>query len=414
VTTARHIVVVGGGPAAVAAAMAAKAADPTAVVAMLTEETYEPYEKPPLSKAVLLGRAQVRDAFIAGPAGLEALGVIVENNARCVAIDRTAHQVTVADGRHFGYDSLVLATGGVVRECAPFNFGTPKVHYLRTADDAQRLRRALVDARNVIVIGAGLIGLEVAAALAELGLNVTIIESAQRIMSRVCDDDIAALVQAEHARHDVDIRVGESLRSVERADDLWTIETSKGERLIADLIVVGIGVSPNDSLAVAAGLTTSDGIVVDECCRTSDPNVFAAGDAVAFPGPYGAIRLENWRHAQEQGAVAGANAAGGADAYCPTPSFWSEQYGLYIQGVGWPGAAAESLVDRHISETSFVRFKLSGSSLTGAFGINARKEIAAARRLIDRGSAVIASDLADPQVPVGGRPRNTSPMSAAL
>src|SRR5205814_2340620 len=158
-----------------------------------------------------------------------------------------------------------------------------------------------------------------------------------RILARVCDEKTAAAVHAAHVGHGVDVRVGTTLLTVEsQADGRIAALTGAGDRVIADLVVVGTGSKPDDALAAAAGLPTDDGIIVDAFCRTADPAIFAAGDAVRFPGPHGLVRLENWRHAQDQGAVAGRNAAGATDAYSSVPSFWSEQYDLYIQGVGWP------------------------------------------------------------------------------
>src|SRR5204863_9313098 len=156
-----------------------------------------------------------------------------------------------------------------------------------------------------------------------------------------------------------------------------------GDTIEADVVVVGAGAVAEDTLAKAAGLTTQDAIVVDDHCRTSDPAVFAAGDCTRFPGPHGAVRLENWRHAQEHGAIAGRNAAGGDVAYTVAPSFWSEQYDLYIQGVGWPVAQPSAHVRRPLAAGALL-FELDGSHLAYAAGINAQRDLAVARRLIER------------------------------
>jgi 3-phenylpropionate/trans-cinnamate dioxygenase ferredoxin reductase component len=164
--------------------------------------------------------------------------------------------------------------------------------------------------------------------------------------------------------------------------------------------VVGTGVKPNDALAAAAGLATDGGIVVDEYCRTSDPAIFAAGDAVRFPAPHGLIRLENWKHAQDQGAVAGRNAAGGNEVYRTVPSFWSEQYDLYLQGVGFPPPQPGERIRRPLAAKSMLLFEIAGGVLVYAMGINAQRDLATARRLIERRIPVDPAALADPARPL--------------
>jgi NADPH-dependent 2,4-dienoyl-CoA reductase/sulfur reductase-like enzyme len=334
----RNIVVIGGGPAAVFAAIEAKKRDSSADVTLVTEEVCEPYEKPPLSKAVLLGKSNPEDAPIAGPGGL---AVAVKTGERCTAIDRAARQIVTTAGP-LSYDALVIATGSRMRELPLLPPGMPRVHYLRTDAHARAIREGLAGCKHLVVIGAGLIGLETAASGAELGVEVTVIEFAPRIMARVCDEEISAYLLAEHQHHGVEFELSTQVTQVTaQLDGSIALETADGEMFVADLVVVGTGVAPDDSLAAAAGLAVQDGIVVDAQCRTSDPAIFAAGDCTRFPGPGGAVRLENWKHAQDHGAVAGRNAAGASDSYDIVPSFWTEQYDLYVQGVGWPDPSAQ-------------------------------------------------------------------------
>jgi len=229
---------------------------------------------------------------------------------------------------------------------------------------------------------------------------VTVLEVAPRILARVCDEQTGTAVHAAHARHGVDIRVGTTLMTAApQADGRIAAVTGAGDLLIADLVVIGTGSKPDDALAAAAGLAANDGIVVDAQCRTSDPTIFAAGDAVRFPGPHGLVRLENWRHAQDQGAVAGRNAAGAGDTYAPVPSFWSEQYDLYIQGVGWP-VQASTRVHRPLGGDSLLVFEISDGRLTYAMGINAQRDLAVGRRLIERRVPIDPAALADPAQPL--------------
>jgi 3-phenylpropionate/trans-cinnamate dioxygenase ferredoxin reductase subunit len=400
VDTTRHIAVIGGGPAGTLAAITAKKQDPSATVTLLTDEPCEPYEKPPLSKAVLLGKVQPSDARIAGPGGVASHGVVLHVQARCAAIDRDKREVVLEDGRRLPYDALVLAMGSLPREIPQLPSGMSRVFYLRTEADAHALKGALDVSREVLVVGGGLIGLEVAASAAELGVKTTVLEVASRILLRVCDDETADVVQEAHVQHGVDIRLNTTIVSASLAPDGRLVAvTPDGERIPADLVVVGTGVRPNDALAAAAGLFTCDGVVVDEHCRTSDPAIFAAGDVVRFPGPRGLIRLENWRHAQDQGSVAGRNAAGANDSYATMPSFWSEQYDLYIQGIGWPDARGTP-VRRLVKDKSVIIFSISDGYVKYAMGINAQRDLAFARRLIERRIPVDAAALADPAQPL--------------
>lgn len=394
------MLVIGGGPAATFAALAARKHDPAARVSMLTAEHCEPYEKPPLSKGVLLGKVEPADARIAGPGGVASHGVVLEGDAHCTAIERDAREVVLHDGRRLPYDVLVIATGSVARELAQLPPGMSHVHYLRTQADAHALKAALRETEDLLVVGGGLIGLEVAASAAELGVRTAVLEVAPRILSRVCDEEASRVVHAAHRRHGVDIRLGTSLASAStRPDGRLTIVTNTGEALIAGLVVVGTGSMPDTGLAAAAGLIVDDGIVVDRQCRTSDPRIFAAGDAVRFPGPHGTVRLENWRHALDQGAVAGRNAAGANEEYAPIPSFWSEQYDLYIQGVGWSTEAADR-VRRPIGGGGMLTFDVHDGRMVSAFGINAQRDLAVARRLIERRVLVDLAALADPAQPL--------------
>ena len=376
-TTARKIVIVGGGPAGVGAALAARAQDAAAEIMLVSDEPYEPYEKPPLSKDVLTGKAMPQDAPIAGPGGLVAHRIAFKSGARIRDIDRAARAVVTEAGERIPYDALVLATGSINRVLPMFPPG-PGIYYLRTAAEALALKAHLAQSQSLLVVGGGLIGLEVAASAAELGIKTTVIEIAPRILARVCDEATSALIHERHRARGVDLRIGTAIASLHAlSDGRRAVETKTGDTVAADLIVVGAGVMPDDSLAKAAGLVTTDGVIVDDHCRTSDPAIFAAGDCTRIPSPSGPVRLENWRHAQEHGAIAGRNAAGGETAYNTAPSFWSE-----------------------LGADAMLLFELYGPHLGYAMGINAQRDIAAARRLIERRVPVDASDLADPAKPL--------------
>ncbi len=401
VATARKVVVVGGGPAGVAAALAARQQDAAAEIVLLSEEAGEPYEKPPLSKAVLTGKVLPLDAPIAGPKGVAASGVVLRSGTRAKEIERAARTVVSEAGEPIGYDALVLATGSINRLLPALPPGENGVHYLRTEAEARALETRLRQSRSLIVIGGGLIGLEVAASAAELGVKSTVIEIAARILARVCDAQTSALIAERHRARGVDVRLRTGVRARHALPDgRIAVETTTGETIAADLVVVGTGAAPDDGLAKAAGLATADGIIVDDHGRTSDPAIFAAGDCTRFPGPHGPVRLENWRHALEHGAIAGRNAAGGDVAYSTAPSFWSEQFDMYIQGVGWQVAQPSARVRRNMSADATLLFELDGGHLAYAVGINAQRDIAIARRLIERRIPLDANELADAGKPL--------------
>ena len=399
-SNARKIVVVGCGPAAVGAAMAARNQDKSAEVLMLSDEHCEPYEKPPLSKAVLTGKAMPRDAPIAGPAGVAGKGITLKLKARVKDIDRAGKTVTTEAGERISYDALILATGSINRVLPMFPPG-PRIHYLRTIDESLALKTDLERSKSVLVVGGGVVGLEIASSAAELGIKTTVMEIAPRILARVCDEETAAIIHERHRRAGVDIRLGTAATALRRLPDGgFEVDTNTGIAILADCIAVGVGIVPEDHLAKAAGLVVQDGILVDHHCRTSDPAIFAAGDCTRFPGPQGPIRLENWRHGQQQGSVAGRNAAGGGMAYAMLPSYWSEQYDMYIQGMGWPIAKPSKRVRRKLGDNATVLFELDGAVIAYVLGINAQREMGPARRLIEQRVPVDPAELADPAKPL--------------
>jgi len=284
-----------------------------------------------------------------------------------------------------------------VRQIPALPLSAPRVHYLRTEAHADALATELKAAHHLAVVGGGLIGLEVAASARELGVEVTVIEVAPRILARVCDEETSAVIASEHRRHGVDIRLDAKLTDAGTGSDgRLALKIAGGDTIRADLVVVGAGAAPDDRLAAEAGLATDNGIIVDAQCRSSDPTIFAAGDVVRFPGPHGLVRQEDWRHAQDQGSVAGRNAAGASDTYRSTPSLWSEQFGLYIQGVGWPRPEPERRVRRR--GANLITFELAGLHIGYALGINAQRDMAVVRRLIERRIAVDPAALSDPTI----------------
>lgn len=399
-TAPKTIVVVGGGPAGVWAAVEAKKTDPIASVVLLTNEPFEPYEKPTLSKAFLARKIELHDCPILKNGGLAASGITVRQ-ATCTALDPDA-RVLATTGGLIKYDALVLATGASPRTLALFPATMPHVFHLRSASDAIALREQMTPRSHVLIVGAGLIGLEVAATAVRLGLDATVIEADRRVMARVCPPEISDMLLDEHFDHGVKILLGTLLSKAETmADGRIAAETTAGERFVADLVVIATGVTPADGLAASAGLAVDNGILIDASCRTSDPYIFAAGDVACFPREGSRARLENWLHAQDQGAIAGRNSAGAAEIYKAVPSFWSEQYNLYIQGIGWFNHALPR-IRRILPGHGQLLFGIDGETVVYAVGVNAQRELGAVRRLIDRAVPVGSAALADPNRPLSG------------
>ncbi|MEQ9642115.1 MAG: FAD-dependent oxidoreductase [Alphaproteobacteria bacterium] len=398
----RRVIVVGGGPAGVAAAIAARRTAADAEVVLLSAEALKPYEKPPLSKAVLTENLDPSATPIV-PDDLLA-GIDLRLGVRVAGIDRAGRRVDCGAGGWLTYDALVLATGAGARTLPGLPATLPGVHYLRDAADALRLRDALGQARSVAVVGAGLIGLEVAAAAAVGGAAVTVLEAAATAMARVCAPSLAQRIVERHVRAGVMFRWGAAVRGVKAVADKLALSLGDGETLSADLVVVGIGIQPDTALAEATGLAVARGIVVDATCRSADSAIFAAGDVARFRTLWcdGPVALENWRHALDQGEAAGINAAGGDATYAAVPSFWSDQYEVRLQGVGWADGLETPAVRRALAKDGAIEFHLRDGQVRYAVGIGASREIAIAKRLIERRIAVQAEALADPGVALAG------------
>ncbi|MBS0220458.1 MAG: FAD-dependent oxidoreductase [Proteobacteria bacterium] len=383
------------------AALAAKRTQSDRRVLLLGEEDRDPYEKPPLSKSVLAGLTEPETQLIVKPGMLAAAGVEVAQGAMAVAIDRARRLVHLRNGPPVSYGALVLATGAKARALAALPAGAPNVCYLRTAADALALRTALRGAsgrRPVVVVGGGLIGLEAAASIGRA--STTVLEAGSSALSRVCSADFAQVVVDRHRSAGVSIRLGVAIASASPSRDGIIVQLDDGTVIEAALLIVGVGGEPNTDLAIAAGLPVDDGILVDEHCRTSDPSIFAAGDVARFRTRWcrTPARLENWRHALDHGEAAGVNAAGGDTAYDCVPSFWSDQYDLRIQAVGWTDGLASPPLRRSVGDDRLIEFHVRDGRVRYAIAVGMGREMGIVRRMIERGTTVTAQVLTDPSV----------------
>ncbi|WP_341992796.1 FAD-dependent oxidoreductase [Azorhizobium sp. AG788] len=339
----RRLVIVGAGQAAAAAIRAAREAGFDGAIDLVGAELHPPYERPPLSKDVLSGKADLTNCVRLAVAEAETLGVTLHLGIRVDAIDAQAHTVSLSDGRQLPYDALLLATGGTARRLAIPGGDLPGVRYLRTIEDAQAIAVALDKARTVAIIGGGFIGLEMASAVIERGLAAVLLEREPEVMARLLPPQLGHAFRATAEAAGVEVRRGVSVEAITADGAGYRLLTSAGA-VAADLVLVGVGLEPDTALAVAAGCAVEGGIVVDAAGRTSVPGIWAAGDCTLHHVPVAGTRrrLESWQNAEDQGAAAGRSIAGSEQGAADrAPWFWSDQFGLNIQMLGTPGALDE-------------------------------------------------------------------------
>ena len=392
------VVIVGGGHAGGQAAASLRQEGYDGELIVVAEEPHIPYQRPPLSKQYLAGEYGLERVYLRPAKFYESKGVAMRTGVRVERIDAERQRLELGDGDALGYDKLLLATGARARRLDAEGEGLPGVHYLRTIADVDAIRQDFVPGRRIAIVGGGYIGLEVAAVAIEMGLAVTVLEMEERILGRVTTPEMSAFYHDLHASKGVTIRTGVRAQSFTGGSGrLEGVVCEGGEVVQADLAVVGIGIVPNVELAEAAGLECDNGIVVDESTRTADPNIYAVGDCTNHPNPVlgRRLRLESVPNAMEQSRVAAANLAGGEKAYAAVPWFWSDQYDLKLQMVGFSADA-----DRHVTRgdpagRQFATFHLSGDTVVAADAVNSPREFMAARQLV--GKQADAGSLQDPE-----------------
>ncbi|MER8700837.1 FAD-dependent oxidoreductase [Mesorhizobium sp. M0664] len=380
----KGMVIIGAGECGGRAALALRELGYDGPVTLVGDEPHLPYERPPLSKDAMVADAPLIKA-IASDAILAERSIRHIHSVLAVAIDRTAHVVRLSDGSALAYDKLLLATGSVPRKLPMPGLGGRCV-YLRTFNDALAIRAHLSAGNRIAIVGGGFIGLELAAAARRLGAAVTIIEAQPRILMRGVPAEIAEVIHQAHEAEGVKILCGEGIAAIADDGAEVRIALAGGRDIVADLAVIGIGAVPVTGLAAEAGLTVDNGIAVDAELRTSDRDVFAAGDCCSFPlAIYGGrrVRLEAWRNAQEQGALAARNMLGAGEFHAAVPWFWSDQYGLTLQIAGLSDEG-RSIVRRDLGDGAFILFHLAEDGrLVAASGIGAGNAVARDIRLAE-------------------------------
>ncbi|MCW3001039.1 MAG: hypothetical protein JWQ20_337 [Conexibacter sp.] len=390
-------VIVGGGVAGGTAALALRAAGFEGDVVVVCEEPHPPYSRPPLSKGVVRGEQAPEKTHLRPQKLWDTKGIELLVGRAVTEVDPVAHQVRLSDGEPLEYDRLLLATGGRARTLQ----GTSEregVRVLRTIDDSLAVRDQLGQGRSIAIVGAGFVGAELAASAAAVGTAVTVFEAAPLPLARLLPAALGEVYAALHRDRGVDLRTGTGIAGVVDAPGggLHVVDTD-GRTVEADAVVVAVGLEADVDLATRAGLEVGNGILVDELCRTSAPDVFAAGDIANHPNPIlgRRVRIEHWQNAQHQAQAAARSMLGQGAPFAEVPWVWSDQYGVNLQVTGLPEPTDDVVLRGDPASLTFTAFLLRDGVLVAAVGLDAADDIRAARELIGRRVTPSAEELAD-------------------
>ena len=379
-----EIVVIGSGQAAIQTVMSLKRNEFTGSIKVIGEEDHLPYQRPPLSKDFLLEEYKPERVSLKKKEFYEENGVDLILGKRAESIDTILKEITLSDENKIRYDQLVIATGSRVRKLNVPGSDKKGIYYLRDLDDANALKQRLKKNKKMVIVGAGYIGLEVASVAASLGVEVTVIEMANRVMNRTVDPMISSYYQKLHESHGVKIHLDNGLKAFEGGDSVNAVLCSDGLILEADLVVIGAGVLPNQEIAIEAGLECNNGIMVNEFGETSTAHVYACGDCTNHPnkGLNTRLRLESVHNAMEQSKTVANTIMGNKEPYDQVPWFWSDQYDHKLQLVGISGDHDEVVMRGLESEQKFLLFYLKNSELIAVNAINSSKEFLICRKLV--------------------------------
>ncbi|WP_123026559.1 NAD(P)/FAD-dependent oxidoreductase [Mycolicibacterium stellerae] len=395
-----RLVIVGAGQAGFEVATRLRANGFQGSVTLVGDEREIPYQRPPLSKAYLTENDD--ESLALRPEAYYAdHGIDLRCGRAVVTIDRSDRRVELAGGEVLGYHHLVLATGARNRPLPVPGTKNAGVHHLRTVDDARGLLDALNRCESLAVVGAGFIGLEVAAAARKRGITVTVFEAFDRVMARAVSTPMSEYFAAEHARHGVDIRMNATVEEILGVDGRVTgVRTSDGQVTPADVVVIGIGVIPNSDLAARAGLPAANGIVVDHHLRTPDPHIWAVGDCAVFPCRDAGeqVRLESVQNAVDQARCVAAQIMGAEARYAQIPWFWSEQFESKLQIAGLMRDYTSYVTRGSIADRSFSIFCFRSDRLVAVESVNAARDHLAARKILASDMPLTPEQAADDDI----------------
>lgn len=394
------LVIIGAGPAGFRAAEVLRQQSADAEITLIGDEPHLPYQRPPLSKAYLADGLAESALLLQPESFYEQQRISLKLGAAATAIDRSAKQVELADRSRLPYDKLLIATGCRARRLSAFDH--LPIHYLRNLDDAYQIRATLAPGKSVVLIGGGFIGLEIAASAAKLGAAVTVLEVLPRLMSRAMPPIVSDFAQALHERHGVRLELGIKIELIEATGGGLVVRTEQGQH-VCDLLLAGVGAIPNTELAEAAGLAVENGIRVDAQGRTSDPDIYAAGDVTRHDNPIlgRAIRIESWQVALNQAAAVARCMLGATEPYAELPWMWTDQYDSNIQVLGLPSPEADLIVRGDAASGKFTALELAPSGrIAAAITVNNGRDMSALRRLAVSKSSFSREVLADAARPL--------------
>ena len=389
------IVIIGAGQAGAQAVATLRSEGFTGALTMIGDEAWPPYQRPPLSKAYLMGTFARERLFLKPESFYADARCELLLNVSATAIDRTAKSVALSDGRRLSYDKLLLATGTRVRKIAIPGAELPGIHYLRDIADVDGLQKVFTPGRRLAIVGGGYIGLEVAAVAAKRGIQVTVFEAMERVMARAVSKPVSDFYEAEHRKAGVELLLQTGVATFEGEGRLESIRAG-GRSHPADIALVGIGVMPNDMIAREAGLACKDGIIVDRNAMTDDPAIFAAGDCTRHYGREGVeIRLECVQNAIDQAKHAALAMLGRPQTYSEVPWFWSDQYDLKLQIAGLARPTDQIVLRGDPMTRKFAVFHLRDGAVAAVEAVNAAPEYLVGRKLIAANAVIPADRLAD-------------------
>ena len=398
------VLIVGAGHGGAQAAVALRQNKFEGTIAIVGDEPELPYERPPLSKEYFSGEKSF-DRILIRPAAFWAdRNVDMLLSRRVTAVNPDAHQVTLTDGSTIGYGKLIWATGGVPRRLTCSGNDLAGVHGVRTRADADRMLGELARTTNVVVIGGGYIGLEAAAVLSKFGKKVTVLEALDRVLARVAGEALSRFYEAEHRAHGVDVQLGAKVDCIVGDGAKVTgVRMDDGVVIPADMVIVGIGIIPAVDPLIAAGAAGGNGVDVDTCCRTSLSDIYAIGDCAMHANAFadGArIRLESVQNANDQATTVAKDIMGAADPYHAVPWFWSNQYDLRLQTVGFNLGYDETILRGDPAARSFSVIYLRDGKVLALDCVNAVKDYVQGKALVVGGLSPDKASLADPAIPL--------------
>jgi 3-phenylpropionate/trans-cinnamate dioxygenase ferredoxin reductase subunit len=393
------VVVIGGGVGGGTAALALRTAGFTGRIIVVCDEPRAPYSKPPLSKGVLRGEEHADRTALRPPSWYQSREIELLTGVAAIEVDALSRTVLLANGQTLVYDRLLLATGGRPRTL-PGTDHMSGVYTLRTVEDALAISSRLVPGARLLVVGGGFIGAEVAASAVQLGCDVTVLEGQDLPLQRILPPLLGELYVRLHREHGVDFRTGVPITDLHETPTGLVADAASGEQYLADVVVVGIGMVPNDDLALQAGLEVDNGVLVDEYCRTSDPSIFAVGDVANAPQPLlgTRARVEHWQNAQHQAKVAALNMLGEAVVFAEVPWVWSDQYDLTIQITGRPMPDDDVHLRGDVDGWCFSALLTRNGTLSGCVSFNRTADVRAVRALMTEHRVVPLEALADPEI----------------